>query len=77
MTGMNAARHWVTNWTLRRNQLARDIDEMNNLAARDPTRVERLARLLTGYLRSVDAQMPVDTRTGKPVGWPLEALGNR
>jgi arylsulfatase A-like enzyme len=54
--------------------LAHDIGEQNDLAAREPARVERLARLLTEHLRSVDAQMPVDIRTGKPAPWPLDAL---
>jgi hypothetical protein len=26
--------------------------------------------LLGGYLRAVAAQMPTDTRTGRPVEWP-------
>jgi arylsulfatase A-like enzyme len=57
--------------------LAHDIGERIDLAAREPARVERLARLLTDYLRSVGAQMPVDTRTGKPVPWPSEVLGRQ
>jgi arylsulfatase A-like enzyme len=57
--------------------LARDIGEQNDLAARESVIVERLARLLTEYLRSVDAQMPVDTRTDKPIPLPLDALQNR
>jgi arylsulfatase A-like enzyme len=54
--------------------LAHDIGEKNDLAAREPVRVKRLTRLLTEYLKSVGAQMPVDTRTGKPVPWPSEVL---
>jgi arylsulfatase A-like enzyme len=57
--------------------LAQDIGEQNDLAAREPARAERLARLLTDHLRSVAAQMPIDTRTGKPVPWPLDALRSR
>jgi arylsulfatase A-like enzyme len=57
--------------------LAHDIGEQNDVAAREPAKVKRLARLLTEYLRSVDAQMPVDMLTGRPVPWPLEALQKR
>lgn len=57
--------------------LAEDIGEANDLAAREPARGERLARFLTEFLRSVDAQMPLDTRTGKPVPWPSDTLTNR
>jgi arylsulfatase A-like enzyme len=54
--------------------LASDIGESNNLADGNPAKVEELAKLLTQYLRSVDAQMPVDKKTGRPVEWPSEAL---
>jgi arylsulfatase A-like enzyme len=52
--------------------LADDIGETINLAAREPARVRDLATVLTKYLKSVDAQMPTDKRTGRPVDWPAE-----
>ena len=54
--------------------LAEDIGEENNLADKNPAKVEEMAAVLTRYLKSVDAQMPVDKRTGRPVEWPLDAL---
>jgi arylsulfatase A-like enzyme len=54
--------------------LRRDIGESENLAVVNPGKVRELAALLTAYLKSVDAQMPVDTRTSQPVAWPADAL---
>ncbi len=54
--------------------LASDIGESNNLVDRSPAKVEQLATLLTRYLKSVNAQMPLDKRTGRPVEWPSEAF---
>ncbi len=53
--------------------LADDIGETRSLATREPARVRALAALLTTYLKSVDAQMPTDKRTGRQVEWPAEA----
>ncbi|MBM3293776.1 MAG: sulfatase [Candidatus Aminicenantes bacterium] len=57
--------------------LAEDIGETENLAGKRPEKAEELASLLTVYLKSVDAQMPVDRGTGEPVPWPSEALAGR
>jgi arylsulfatase A-like enzyme len=54
--------------------VAKDIGESNNLADKNQAKVEEMAERLTRYLKSVDAQMPVDKRTGRPVDWPLGAL---
>lgn len=54
--------------------LASDIGESRNLAAENPDKVEAMAKLLTQYLKSVQAQMAVDKKTGRPVEWPSEAL---
>jgi len=53
--------------------LADDIGEANNLAAVRPDKVAELAGLLTAYLKSVDAQMPVEKATRRPVPYPSEA----
>ena len=47
-----------------------DIGEANNLADQQLDRVRRLAKVLGDYLRQVEAQMPIDKATGKPVPWP-------
>jgi arylsulfatase A-like enzyme len=57
--------------------LAEDIGEANNRADREPDRVRTLAALLTAHLKSVDAQMPRDKKTGRPVEWPAEAAAAR
>jgi arylsulfatase A-like enzyme len=54
--------------------LAEDIGEATNLAEKRPDKVAELASMLTIYLKSVEAQMPVDRKTGKPVPWPSEIL---
>jgi len=54
--------------------LAEDIGEANNLAANNPAKVGEMAALLSRCLKSVEAQMPGDRKTGRPVAWPLEAL---
>lgn len=53
-----------------------DISESNNLASVNSEKLEELAELLTDYLISVDAQMPVDKSTGEVVEWPAEVLVN-
>jgi len=54
--------------------LAEDLGESVNLADLKPEIVAEMASTLTVYLKSVDAQMPTDRRTGKPVPWPGNAL---
>jgi arylsulfatase A-like enzyme len=54
--------------------LAEDIGEAHNLASARPDKIEELAAVLTAYLKSVDAQMPVDKASRKPVPYPSEAL---
>ena len=50
--------------------LAEDLGEKNNLAENEPAVVTRLAKTLGDYLREVDAQMPIEKATGKPVPLP-------
>jgi arylsulfatase A-like enzyme len=50
--------------------IAEDIGETHNLAATRPEIVRRLSKRLREYLMSVNAQMPVDVRTGSSVDWP-------
>jgi arylsulfatase A-like enzyme len=47
-----------------------DLGESKNLALEHPARAADLARVLGDYLRAVAAQMPTDSRTGRPVEWP-------
>jgi arylsulfatase A-like enzyme len=49
-----------------------DIGENHNLSATHPEIVRRLAVKLGKYLRKVQAQMPVNVNTGKPVQFPDE-----
>ncbi|NVK86041.1 MAG: sulfatase [Cytophagia bacterium] len=51
-----------------------DISESNNLVSANPAKLQELAQVLTDYLISVDAQMPIDKSTGKTVEWPVEAI---
>jgi len=50
--------------------LHEDLSEKTNLAEQQPEIRDRLARRLGEYLKRVDAQMPTDSRTGKPVPYP-------
>jgi arylsulfatase A-like enzyme len=47
-----------------------DIGETINLADRKKLKLEKLAKTLGTYLRSVDAQMPTNTDSGELVPWP-------
>ena len=53
--------------------LAEDLGEQRNKANESPEVRERLAAELRQFLVSVDALMPVDKRTGKPVPYPGQA----
>lgn len=76
MTGRNAARHRVTNLTLKKDSiqpmelynLKEDIGESTDLVEDNPEKVEEMAKVLTDYLKDVDEQMPIDQATGKKVG---------
>jgi arylsulfatase A-like enzyme len=54
--------------------LAEDIGESNNLAAANKEKLSELARNLSDYLKSVDAQMPINKTTQKTVSWPVDAI---
>ncbi|WP_162342732.1 sulfatase [Cyclobacterium salsum] len=49
-----------------------DIGEQNNLAERNPEKVNELTVKLGEYLRNVAAQRPSFIETGQPVPWPDE-----
>jgi arylsulfatase A-like enzyme len=52
----------------------KDISEEHDLAQQQRDRVRALAKLLGNYLRDVDAQMPLEIATNKPVPWPDDGL---
>jgi arylsulfatase A-like enzyme len=56
--------------------LKNDIGEEQNLVAEQPAKVKELAAILTNHLKEMNAQMPVDKRTGKQVEYPSEILHN-
>lgn len=56
--------------------LNEDIGESQNLAEKEPAKLEELAKVLSEYLKKVDAQMPIDKATGKTVDLPSEVLSN-
>lgn len=49
-----------------------DIGEQHELSQRHPRKAQNLQSLLTGYLKSVEAQRPVYKATGKLAPWPGE-----
>jgi arylsulfatase A-like enzyme len=53
--------------------IASDIGETHNLADAQPEVRDRLAAELGDHMRAVDAQMPVDKRTGKAIDYPSAA----
>lgn len=50
--------------------LKSDIGESNNLASREPERLQRMQRALGKALRALDAQMPIRKVNGTSVSWP-------
>lgn len=54
--------------------LKNDIGENVNLSEKETAIKEDLAVTLSNYLKLVDAQMPMDKRTGVQVPWPSEVL---
>nr|NQU93209.1 sulfatase-like hydrolase/transferase [Bacteroidota bacterium] len=57
--------------------LIEDIGETKNLAGENPEKLKELAEKLTDYLKSVDAQMPIDKNTGKTVDWPIDVFNRK
>lgn len=51
-----------------------DIGETHNLFSENSKKVKELAKVLSDYLRSVDAQMPSNKETGERILWPDEFL---
>ncbi len=56
--------------------LSLDIGETKNLISEEQDKVREMASVLTYYLKSVKAQMPLDKATGKQVEYPIELLSN-
>ncbi|PIE48717.1 MAG: sulfatase [Flavobacteriales bacterium] len=54
--------------------IADDIGELNNLAEKKPEKTKELAKVLTDYLKAIDAQIPSDKKTGKQIAYPDEVL---
>lgn len=52
--------------------LADDIGEKNDISAKNPEKVAELSKILSDYLREVQAQMPSDKITGQKVAFPDE-----
>jgi len=57
--------------------LAEDLGEQHDLAARQPQLVCELARELSAYLHRNHAPLPIAKMTGRPVPLPVEALERR
>lgn len=51
-----------------------DIGETSNQVGENPAKLKELATVLTDYLKSVDAQMPIDKSTNELVQWPIEVI---
>lgn len=51
-----------------------DIGETTNLIENNPEKAKELAKVLSDYLKDVDAQMPIDKNTGEKVEYPMEIL---
>ena len=54
--------------------LKNDIGEHQNLVNSNPKKVKELAKILSGYLVKVKAQMPVHKESGKRVSLPIDAI---
>ena len=52
-----------------------DIGELNNLSEENFEKTKELAVKLGNYLRSVDAQRPINKKSGEVVDWPDEVMG--
>ncbi len=50
--------------------LSRDLGEETDLSREHPEELQRLAGILGHWMRNAEAQMSIDTTTGKPVEWP-------
>ena len=51
-----------------------DISETKNLMLENPEQAKKLAAVLSDYLKSVDAQMPIEKLTGELVPFPIALL---
>ncbi len=56
--------------------LARDLGETTNLAAKEPARAREMAAELTALLNQHHSPMPIVKATGKPVPLPAQAMSD-
>ncbi len=54
--------------------LAADLSEKNDLAAKEPQRVRAMAKLMTEHLAVTKGLLPIDKATDRPIETPLEAF---
>tara|TARA_R110002049_G_scaffold68233_3_gene176960 strand:+ start:10183 stop:11745 length:1563 start_codon:yes stop_codon:yes gene_type:complete len=54
--------------------LKEDIGETNNLINEQPAKAEELAKILSDYLRQVEAQIPARKDTGEQIAYPDEVV---
>lgn len=66
--------YYHTNQNFELFNIPNDIGELTNLADQEAEIRNQLAKVLSDYLRSIDAQMPTFKETGQQVPWPDEAL---
>jgi LytS/YehU family sensor histidine kinase len=51
-----------------------DIGESKNLIGEQPEKAKELAKILSDYLRKVEAQIPSRKNTGEQIAYPDEVL---
>ena len=54
--------------------IANDISEQNNLAKNEKQKLAEMAKVLSGFLRETEAQMPVIKKKNIPVPYPDEVI---
>ena len=68
--------YYYRNQTFELFNIQNDIGEQTNLFEKEKSQAKELAKLLTDYLKSVDAQMPSFKSTNKKIPFPNEAIEN-
>jgi len=66
--------YYHTNRSFELFNLLEDIGEKSNQANSNPGKLKELATVLTDYLKSVDAQMPIDKAINELVEWPIDII---
>ena len=62
--------HWYKDGKNELYNIAEDIGENQNLASQHPDLVKRLSKKLGNYLKSVNAQLPIDKTTNCQCKYP-------